>query len=386
MVKILVIEADQKIASRLHVTLQAVSRIQTKIVPSMREARLELTGQHYHLAIIPADEAAQKSRGLKAVQPDLSIIVYHFEATDSPIYEDPEHFQAVMTLNELEISLPEIVAQVRWNQSDLSLSQYGVSHSKELLSQERLSELCRIVKLEGRVQQVMLSIGNEFVAHGWVQSNERAHEVLTTVNESWIGGKGSTQVQYMYSSLSDEPVVLYSQLVAGYLLTLIARQDTPIPDLRAQATLLAEGMLSNIRQVNDVIQVVPTNLVRRSGRFSQYPASYTLILWTIEAIPTPIQDLISHSIERVAYENDCTLKYLDIQRDHVQIVVSCFVPQPSSWIVNLIKTGIEQDIQAQYGLAPSLWVTGYYVTESNEPLTGAELEFVRHSPSQDKGT
>ncbi len=386
MVKILVIETDQQIASRLHVSLQAVSRTQTKIVTSMREARLELTKQHYNLAFIPADTAAQNALGLKVVQPDLSVIVYHFGLDESPGDEDLDLFQAVMTLNDLEISLPEIVAQVRWNQSDLSLSKYGASQSKELLSQERLSELCRIVKLEGSVQQIILSRGDEFVAHGWVQSNERAQEVLTTINDSWIGGKRTAQVQYMYSSLSDDPVVLYTQLVGRDLLTLVARRDTPIPELRAQATGLADEMLGISGQLNDIGEVAPTNLAWQSGRLGQYPSSYAIILWTIDAIPTPIEDLISTSIKRVANENDFSVEYLDIQRDHVQIVVLCHVPRTSSWIVNIIKAGIEQDIQGQYGLAPSLWVTGYYVTETDEPLTGAKLDLVRYSPLHDKGT
>jgi REP element-mobilizing transposase RayT len=107
--------------------------------------------------------------------------------------------------------------------------------------------------------------------------------------------------------------------------------------------------------------------------------SYALVIWPIESLPSSLRKFVANSIEEIAREADCDLKKLLVQEDQLQLLVELPPKQPSSWFAKLVKDGVKQKIQSQFGLSLELWASGFYASQSDQPLSDTELSLLKRS-------
>ncbi|MCZ7670100.1 MAG: transposase [Chloroflexi bacterium] len=79
------------------------------------------------------------------------------------------------------------------------------------------------------------------------------------------------------------------------------------------------------------------------------------------------------ALERLAATNGCGLQQVSVQPEPIHLVVTCPPGRDSAWAAYLFKNGSEEIIQQEFNVTANLWETGYYATESEEPLTETEL-------------
>ena len=375
--RILLFETDEAVAARLLVALRSEGKVESQLVDSMPVARRKLTEQRYDLAIIPADDANRKAQGLRALQPDLPIIVLLSDLDNDSILVDAGRFQGMLNLSSLEEELPAVLAQVLWLQQEQTDIFHEVSKIGLSVNREKLGDICREINLDGIVQQVILSRANDVVSNGWINDDKRAREVAARITDTWDGGARATQIQFMELEDSPEPIVLYTRVAGSYLLTLVARSAAPISQLREQADKLAIELLGSSGRRLSTRRSNSEQPMSSGPETDQQPLTYAFVLWPVEPIPDSLQNVVDQAVHRVVDENGCDLKYLRIQADYLHVLVGCPPSRPSSWFVHLLKEGVEGEIGDRYGISPALWASGYYAAKAHHPLSTAELKLLR---------
>jgi hypothetical protein len=165
-------------------------------------------------------------------------------------------------------------------------------------------------------------------------------------------------------------LLLYSRAVTDeYLLTLVALPETPLRELRQQArTVTAQLELVLQGKTLQDAQAETTAAAPNGQRIS-----YAIVWRPIRPIPKSLHIPLRRAIERLAMANACTLSYTSVHERLIHLVVTCPPGYDSTWAAYLFKNGSEDTIQREYGVAASLWDTGFYAIESTDPLSEAEL-------------
>jgi hypothetical protein len=377
--QVLILEPDPDLAARLEAALKLQGQYLPQRADSLRAACRMLAEQKYGLAIIPAEEASRRAQSMRALQPDLPIVLTISKEGKDSHAADLQKFQGHLTLDNLENELPAILIQARW-QKDQQIAQSGDSWlGEEPFTRKRLRDLCRSIQLDGRVQQVILSKGQDFVACGWIDDEDRAREVVKWVGETWDGSLRSSQIQFYQIGQEETASLLYTRLVGSYLLTLVARHDAPLPVIRSQSDRLVAELtgkpvdLRSTSNIEDRIKDTAT-LIKEGPRIT-----YVLVIWPIESLPGSLQKFITNTIEEIARDADCDLKKLLVQEDRLQLLVELPPGRPSSWFAKLVKDGVKKRIQSQFGVSLELWASGFYASQSDRPLSETELSLLKRT-------
>lgn len=375
---VLILEPDPAIAARLEKALKLHGRYQPHKAESLRAACHMLAERRYGLAIIPAVEANHRAHSMRALQPDLPIVLTLSKKDDSQSV-DLRQYQGFLSLDNLENEMPAILIQARWEKDQRIHNSSNSWLGDDTFSRKGLKDLCRLIQLDGSVQQVILSKGLDFVAGGWVEDDKRAVDVVKRVNETWDGGVRSSQLQYYQIGDEDTVSLLYTRLVGGYLLTLVTSHDVSLPVIRSQSDrLTAEITRKSIdeRSTDQMEHRVPSSVTIDGDKAR---ISYALVIWPIEPLPRSLQRLVTKTIEQIARETNSDLKNLMVQEDRLQILVELPADRPSSWFAKKVKDGVKRKVQNKFGVSLELWASGFYASQADSPLSDTELSLLSRS-------
>lgn len=375
---VLILEPDPAIAAHLEKTLKLHGRYQPHKAESLRAACHMLAERRYGLAIIPAVEANHRAHSMRALQPDLPIVLTLSKKDDSQSV-DLRQYQGHLSLDNLEEEMPAILIQARWEKDQRIHNSSNSWLGDDTFSRKGLKDLCRLIQLHGSVQQVILSKGLDFVAGGWVEDDKRAVDVVKRVNETWDGDVRSSQLQYYQIGDEDTVSLLYTRLVGGYLLTLVTSHDVSLPVIRSQSDrLTAEITRKSIdeRSTDQMEHRVPSSVTIDGDKAR---ISYALVIWPIEPLPRSLQRLVTKTIEQIARETNSDLKNLMVQEDRLQILVELPADRPSSWFAKKVKDGVKRKVQNKFGVSIELWASGFYASQADSPLSDTELSLLSRS-------
>lgn len=369
--KILILESDKEFALQLAKALKTRAPAAVTIAPSVREACLHLVQDVQDLAFIPAGPDNQAIRAFRAIQPDLRIVLM----TPDPSYIVPDHYtgqiQAMLLKPLLEVDLPDILKQASiqpFQSEEMELIPGGVVETDAPDTAVLIAALQQI-QLGQLLQTAVFADGMRVLAHWGALNDHEAANVALHVGQEWLKDGFLTRIQFIHLPPRAGERLLYTTcLEERYLLTLVALPEMPLTQMRRSAKKLRKYLL-------DALSGVETFGVETAvgDNHDDGYNSYAIVWQSSEPLPETLRIPLRRALERLAQANGCQLHYADVQPDLAHLVVACPPGRDSTWAAYLFKNGSEEIIQQEYAISATLWQTGYYATESAEPLTEAEL-------------
>jgi hypothetical protein len=379
--RLLILEPDRTFAERLANLLAELRGAEVTVTPNTKDACLHLMQNRQDLAFVPVTEGDKIIRALRAVQPDVRLVVM----VPTAGVEVPDKYfgkvQGVLLKSNLDVDLAAVIDSAL-NQPfplERTLAAKMASSGPSLDIAILIATLQR-AKLGRLVQSTVLAQGTTLVAHWGDMNATQAATVALRVGEGWISDSRSARIQFLHLPARAGDMLLYTRWVhEDFLLTLVALPETPLSELRVQSDPLVAGL-------SDVLTGKTTSVVIEDSRASTGSGdrvTYAIVWCPIEPLPTSLHIPLRRAIGRLAATNGCVLRYNVIQSELVHLVVTCPPGRDSAWAAFLFKNGSETTIQQEFSVAATLWDTGYYATESADPLSTAELNlFLEHGSAE----
>jgi hypothetical protein len=377
---ILVLEPDIEFAAQLVEALNQTGSFSISVVPTVKEACWHLVQSPKELAFVPVHEGAKIIRSLRAIQPDLRLIL----VTPTADVEIPITYsgrvQGVLIKPLLAVELPIILNAalsqpffVRENASFEQPKPGNMLDTAVLITALRQAELGHFVKT------AVFARDDKLLAH-WGELNEReAATVALHVGKGWADTPYPDRLQFLHLPARAGDLLLSTrQITHNYLLTLVAVPETPIHELRKKAQPLA----NHLADIVTGRTTATTHTLRHATRDKNLHGrlSYAIVWRPLEPLADALETPLRQALLRLAGANGCVLNHTHIQPDLIHIVATCPPERDAGWVANLFKNGSEQIIQQEYGVVVNLWEAGFYATEASKPLSKVELNlFLEHS-------
>jgi REP element-mobilizing transposase RayT len=378
---ILILEPDKEFAARLVQALNKVGSYSISVVPTVKEACLHLVQSPKDLAFVPIHEGAKIIRSLRAIQPDLRLVL----VTPTADVEIPVTYsgriQSILIKPMLEADLPAIMQDVLAQPFYVrEAAELDAPRPGQLLDTAVLVSLLHQTDLGHFIKSAIVAREHKLMAY-WGELNEReCATVALHVGKGWLDS-GPERLQFLHLPARAGDMLLYTcQRRPNYLLTLVALPETPVGELRRRsltlASLLDEVASGRTTPAGQAFQFA-TKEENVHGRIT-----YAIVWRPIEPLADALIPPLRQALLRLASANGFVLTHLHIQPDLVHILATCPPGRDANWVAALFKSGSEQTIQQEYGVVVSLWEPGFYATETTRPLTPSELNlFLEHSPS-----
>ncbi|MEM7330773.1 MAG: transposase [Chloroflexota bacterium] len=367
---ILILEQDRAFAVRLVRALGKIGAFNVSVVPSVRDGCLQLMQDNQDVAFIPVSESSKIMRSFRAVQPDIRLILM----TPTSDYEVPKTYsgsvQAVMIKSLIDVELPVVLekaleqplfGQVEDDESaELELEVLDTTVMDTALQQVRFSRLVQAV-IFARTTKLLSFIGE--------LTEQEAATVGLHVGRDWHS-TNPTRIQFLHLPARKGDLLLYShQVVDHYFLTMVAAPETPIGELRLQASKLVVTLR---RIVLGQTATLTGRLV--DGEKVDGRSSYAIVWRPTQTLSSSLIIPLRRALDRIASTNACILTHTQILPDLVHVVVNCPPGRDSAWVSYLLKQGSEKKIQEEFGVVAHLWDKGYHAIESADPLSENELK------------
>lgn len=379
---ILILEPDKTFAGRLVRALNRIGSFSISVVPSVKEACLHLVQGRRDLAFVPVNDGAKIIRSLRAIQPDLRLIL----VTPTTDVEIPTTYsgriQGLLIKPLLEVELPVILNE--------ALAQSFFIREREAFTRAQLGNTLDTVALISALHQAefghfvktaVVARDSKLLAY-WGELNEReAATIALHVSKGEAKDPATDRLQFLHLPARAGDLLLYThQIDRHYRLIFIALPETPVSELRKKGRPLT-------RHLEEIItgRTSPTTHALRQATKEENlhgRVSYAIVWRPREPIADALVAPLRQALLRLASANGCVLNHTHIQQDLIHIVATCPPGCEAAWTAHLFKNGSEQIIQQEYGVVVSLWETGFYATNATKPLKEAELNlFLEHAPS-----
>lgn len=370
--QILVVEPDNSFSDKLVDALRKAGPYHVVSATDLVEASLLLSRQSRDLAFIPLSENDNIVAELRAIQPDLRLVL----TTPSAETSVPEAYlgkvQAVLLKTHLESDLYIVLKSAVTN--PIVIEEDGKPRTGELLPPLETAVIIAALQraeLGNLVQTAVFAYKTDLLAH-WGELNiTQAATIALVVGDKWHVEEKGTLVQFIHLAARAGDLLLYTREVEeNYLLTLVAQPGTSMRELRHTANELVASLAKVLKGQSlheagvEAAAAAPNNGNQKT---------YAIVWRPIRPIPQSLHIPLRRAIERLATANACSLSHISVHEKLIHLVVSCPPGRDSSWAVFLFKNGSEDTIQREYGVAASLWDTGHYAIESTQPLSEAEL-------------
>jgi CheY-like chemotaxis protein len=369
MIHVLIVDEDAAFAERLSKALSQLTRsYDPTYVKTAVEARMLLAGQPQDLAFVAPDPQGEVMNALRAVQPDLRLVLtaptLDFDLPD--VYAG--HVQGVLIRPLLAFDLEGVMQQ--------ALAQ-PVTPTTSLKTRQRQSnghgadspaviEALQKADLGELVKTAVFTRGARLIGYWGRLTDAEATAVAQHIGHNWSERNHRIQIQFLHLPAHSGDLLLYTRyIIDRFMLTLVSLPNTPINELRRRADQLADILRDTLAGESVSLAQPPLQEDQR--------ATYAVVWRPVNSLPTALHIPLRRIIERLAAANGCVLTYSKVQSQLIHLVVNCPPKQKSSWIVVLFKNGTEEAIQQEYGLTVSLWEPGYYAEERTEPLAETEL-------------
>ena len=351
---VLIFETDPALTTNLRENIAALGAVTVSVVKNGREAQMALMQHPQALAFVPLTDAENIIRSLHAIQPELPVVVLMPSGESMP-KGLANQVVGKISADDQDDKLPGLL------QKHLRDAMWDTAVLLNVLQQAPIGKL---------IKTVLFSRAHNHLAHWGELNTSQAIAVARQAGSNWDDTDYPVRIQFMYVPSRPSDFLLYTQRVQSrqkdiYLLTLIAAPETPLSRLRQQAQRLGDALLAMLQGETPV--VVPETAVLDAKK------SYALVWSPVRPLPAAIRKPLHQAIARLAQLNSCTITHLAIQAELVHLVVACPDDRDTAWAAYLFKNGSEEMIQKQFAVSANLWRTGYYATESTEPLTEAEL-------------
>ncbi|MFQ5433886.1 MAG: hypothetical protein ACE5FD_03335 [Anaerolineae bacterium] len=374
MENLLILESDDKFADTLVEALAELQSFATAVVPSVKDACLKLMEQSQALAFIPAEQGEKIVRSLRAVQPDLRLVL----VAPDPDYQLPDSFagqvQGVLFKSHLDADLFSVLEQALLAPlvpgAGDPAAETGLLGELPAMDTAVLIAALQQAQLGRLVQAVVFARRSQLLAHWGELNATQAATVALRVGEGMPNEPPPARLQFMHLPARAGDLLLYTRRVnTDYLLTMAAIPETPVGELRAQAEPLVVSLTEALhgRKVFDAAVVNGSE----NGRDARKP--YAIVWRPVRPLPVSLHIPLRRAIERLAVANACVITHINVQSELVHLVVICPPGRDSVWAAYLFKNGSERTIQQEFNVRAELWDTGFYATESTEPLSEAEL-------------
>lgn len=366
--RILILDPDKEFTAQLARQLRANGFLSVFAAPTVREARYRQSRNKIDLAFIPVSEDDKVVQTLRSKQPGLRIIIM----TPSPEDRVPELFsgkvQAVLIKSNVEADLPDIL--------DRALNEPLVKgQTKPLQPPKRPDTALLIAVLQqanlGQLIQTAVFAKKERVLAHWGKLNDtEVAAIALHVGQAWPEEEGqNVRVQFHRLPARSGDRLLYSRCVEdSFMLTLVALPETPLTRLRIEADQIADHLAEAVHG-RDMFDTP----LKAYAQSKQKSLTYAMVWRPLKKLPPALEIPLRRSLERLATANGCVLRQAAVQPELIHLVVTCPPGRDSAWAAYLFKNGSEEIIQQEYSINASLWETGYYATESEEPLSETEL-------------
>jgi hypothetical protein len=365
--QILILDPDKAFTVRLAQQIRANGFPSVLAATTVREARYQQARKDIALIFIPVSEDDKVIQALRSRQPDLRIVLM----TPSPEYRVPELFsgkvQAVLIKSHLEADLPDVLHQAI-NEPLIE------GQTKPLTPPKRpdtalLIAILQQANLGHLIQTAVFAQKDRILAH-WGQLNDsEVAAVAHYVGKDWPDDSYNVRVQFQRLPARSGDRLLYSRCVEGtFLLTLVALPETPLTRLRIEADQIAD----HLKEAMHGRESFDTPL-KTYAHNKQKPHTFAIVWRPLKKLPPALEIPLRRALERLAATNGCGLQQVSVQPELIHLVVTCPPGRDSAWAAYLFKNGSEEIIQQEYSVKANLWETGYYATESDEPLSEAEL-------------
>lgn len=377
---VLVLEPDRTFALRLVHALARTGDFNVSIVPTLKEACLQLVQTDQDLAFVPVAEGAKIIRSLRAVQPDLRVILVMPSGDEEIPVTYSGTVQGVLIKSLVDVELETLIENVarrpmaRTGRLDTAVTQDAIRtmDTATLIATLQETHLGRLL------QAVVFAQSGKLLAF-WGELNEgEAATVAIYVGEGWQGNLLPSRLQFIHLPARAGDLLLFTHQVTGdFLVTLIGLPEMPLTEVRQQARRMAK----KLKAVVEGRVLAHTGLLGNGFGLGKRP-SYVIVWRPVASLPRHLHIPLRRAMSRLAVANACVLTHVQVQADLVHLVVTVPPGRDDSWAAYLFKNGSEQTIQQAFELHGSLWETGFYAVESAEPLSESELTLFLDSSTE----
>lgn len=377
---VLVLESDRTFAFRLARALNRMGDFHISMVSTLKDACLQLVQNDQDLAFVPVAEGAKIIRSLRAVQPDLRVILVTPSGDEEIPVTYSGNVQGVLIKSLVDVELETLVEtvarqpMVKTGRIDTAVAQDVTRY----LDSATLIATLQEVHL-GRLLRAIVFAGKAELAAFWGELNEsEAATVAAHVGEGWQGNALPSRLQFIHLPARAGDLLLFTQqVVDDYLVTLVALPEAPLTEVRQQARRMAK----KLKAVLEGRVLLHTGLLSNGFGLGKRP-SYVIVWRPVALLPSQIHIPLRRALKRLAMANGCVLTHVQVQADLVHLVVTVPPGRDDSWAAYLFKNGAEQTISQAFEFQGNLWETGFYAVESAEPLPEAELNLFLDSSTE----
>ena len=372
--RVLVLEPNSALADRLYNSLMAMVQMDVVVKSTAGSAYRALAKREYDLAIIPERDSQKPTDSLKAIQPNLAIVVTATSADDVRVEKLKKQYDGVLRAELIESEMPFVLAKIWWpNVRPGVVTRIGPTRGRKP-SDSQLQALCNSLETLDGLQQVILTRAGEIVICGG-SDETTAKIVAEQIRQSWDDEPRTAQIKILPFTGQAEPVMWYTIPTTSYLLTVAAQPDAPVYRVRRQASQLARLLDTNYGS-QDSPENHLTDRLDQEEASDNLGSAYHLVWWPVVPMPHYVRQIVSGYIRELAQANACVIHKLNVTSRGLHIFVTCPPNRMSCWAADLFKTGVQDEIRDRFGFSIKLWQKGYFVADADQPPTESELKFV----------
>lgn len=364
MKRILLVEPDEAPGARLFELLLRSGDYVISAASTVQEATLLLSQQRQDLVLLPVELLREALPALRDRQPDLAVVALAPPGVLASPELAGEQVQGILPRGAAEAALPGILGEI--------LGREGVMAGVAPVADDQPEQIAATLQgmaLHARVLAALVSCGGELRAQTGRLEPSQVEEVAAHVAGTWMPGH-TAAIQFLRLHSRSGDLLLYTRPLGGsHLLTLAARPETALGELRRQADALNAALAPYVA-ANGTTTPVPA-----SHRWSldQPPTSYAVVWRAHHPLPLPLQITVRRVLERQAGERGYELAGLVVRAELVHFLVHCPAGCRVDEVARQLKEGVAAELRAQSGLTSRLWEKGFYAVPAAEPLSEGEL-------------
>lgn len=405
MKRVLVVESDEEQSRKLSEAIEARGEYAVSKAATVREACLLIAAEPFDLAFIPGAEVTAARQALHSMAPELDLaVIMPGEPVDVPDL-DAEALRGVVFTDALAEGLRELLGEIVEQPTstgdntaldaatEQSLAETQVSAPTATAEETLVVGTLEITEADeahkaedDRAHRVLESVvGHEQILGGVLMSagdisdyageltDEQAISIARRVSLTWRG-ESTALLQFIRLPKRVSDLLLFTRSVEGpQLLTLAAKPDYDVSKLRRAADDIARELLGAEQQALEGREI-PAIAGGEEVAEQSDQLSFALLFQPRRPMPAAMRAAVSKALYDVAEEAGLNLHFQQVDGELVHLVTTCPLQQGSGWLARLYKQGVEERIQDQFGIPAQMWRKGFYATESELPLSDAELK------------